>query len=356
MRGHQRPLLVGIVGLLAACGSAGAESEVRSGRFLVDGEPFFPFGLWWADSTEIEAAAAFGLNVVYPDPASLTTLAAERGLGVVANVGRGARAEVDDAVIGWFVRDDASTPEQLADIRSWIDKLRRVDDRPTIVSCNSRDHDVDRTFAEVVDVYAPYQYPFPRFPIDAYESLLRRLREATRPTPMWTTVQSSGMYSRHRILGFDDRDMLAMLDPGQLRLLVWTAIRAGARGILFWPAAGLFVREGWNVTRAHEAAILAAEIRIVGPALVRGVRSASARSSSPLVRVTRVDDGENAFVILTRTGPGLEYAVDDAPSTSRSRSRRARTPEPKRSVSPTPARSTCGVTGRRFTCPCPPSI
>ena len=106
-------------------------------------------------------------------------------------------------------------------------------------------------------------------------------------TPLWTTVQTQA--------GDGVRRQLAAIAPGQapptamgyeqVRLLVYTAIAAGSRGLLFLSDSSLEAQDDQTRQRVLGLQLLNRELAIVEPVLAGGSKDevATVESNQPLV-------------------------------------------------------------------------
>ncbi len=284
---------------------------------------FFLYGLLWlhgaspADLAEHRFTACYvGADTV------LAREAAHHGLRVVArprNPTEAAWFAREPALAAWFLVDDAAGEADLATCRKRLEMIRRVDtEHPTFAFENGRTVESDRPFAELLDVYSPYAYPFPQQTIDEYaDGFLDELRYGVGRERLWTTVQCSGIYSQHRRFGLDARQQSTIVDGSQFRLIFWTAVSHGARGVFLWPEFGLFDRYGWGRERLAEAAIIGNELEVLGGHLLAGSETrGGATSRTRGIRAARIDRDGLSLVIVRRSKPGFELAIgasdDDA--------------------------------------------
>lgn len=288
-------------------------------RIHVDGEPFFPFGLYWFDAEDVETYRHHRINIVYAEGRAAQLQAAVSANLCVFAIGpremdRLRSYAAEPRLIAWFLMDDAASEEDAKICRERAAHIRSVDDRrPIFASINGRDPAIDARFRDIVDIYCPYRYALPRFSYEEYAGWLDELRRGFGVETYWTTIQSSDIYSRHRQMGFTDLDLARALEPAQLRLLVWTVISHGARGVLMWPERGLFDGRAWTADRRAEVGILGSEIDVLTPLLIDGVENPGGATTSQVdVHACRVDHADANLVILTKLGEQYHLAVDEA--------------------------------------------
>ncbi len=104
-------------------------------------------------------------------------------------------------------------------------------------------------------------------------------------TPVWTTVQTQA--------GEGLRRQFAALTPGQapptvvgpeqIRLLVYTAISSGSRGLLFLSDSSLEAPDGETRQRVMTLQLLNLELEVIEPWAAGGSMVATAECSQPLV-------------------------------------------------------------------------
>jgi hypothetical protein len=288
----------------------------------VNGEPFFYYGFIWQNAGSIEQYAKRHFNAFYIGTSAEKVAEAQKhGLKVMVGVtSEEQMAELAKApnLVAWFILDDASGAERLGQCEERVARVKRVDTQhPTVADENSRTVEGDRPFAALMDIYAPYTYPIPRSTMEWYQQeFLDKLRDGCGRKYIWGAFQCSGIYSRHRLMGFSSEHMRMYMEPAQLRLLVWMGISHGMRGIMYWPDQGLFQPEDDCGDRLAEASIIGCELDLLGQFIVAGdEQRGTARTNREDVEVCRIDRGDESLLILTKHGKNYHYAVDEALAT-----------------------------------------
>jgi hypothetical protein len=135
-------------------------------------------------------------------------------------------------------------------------------------------------------------------------------------TPLWTTVQTQA--------GDGVRRQLAAIAPGQapptamgyeqVRLLVYTAIAAGSRGLLFLSDSSLEAQDDQTRQRVLGLQLLNRELAIVEPVLAGGSKDevATVESNQPLVSGTIIRDDRARIVMPMWLAPGSQCVAPEA--------------------------------------------
>ena len=146
-----------------------------------------------------------------------------------------------------------------------------------------------------------------------YAAWVRRQPLLARPgTPVWTTVQTQPSEGLRR--------QLAALAPGrpppgtvageQMRLLVYTAISAGSRGLVFLSRSPLSATDPDTRRRAMDLELLNLELQLIEPWAAGGTFVATAETSLPEVAgaVLRTDRARLVLAHLDRPGASASPA------------------------------------------------
>jgi hypothetical protein len=146
--------------------------------------------------------------------------------------------------------------------------------------------------------------------------VLRQPLMALPGTPLWTTIQTQA--------GEGLRRQLAALAGGQppptamgyeqIRLLVYTAISAGSRGLLFLSDSSLEAQDDQTRQRALALQLLNWELAVVEPLVAGGTKDeiATAESNQPLVKGAVIRDGRARVVMPMWLAPGSQCVAPEA--------------------------------------------
>ena len=220
-------------------------------RFLVDGKPFFPLGMYFGRKTkqmmDVYTQAAF--NTVFCNAATQDLdIAHSYGLKAVVNMvpfveskdlaGKLLGLKSHPAVIAWYTNDEM--PPGLAPRQSELQKIyRSVDpDHPTFTVLDKPWH--VRMFMSSFDVIGMDPYPIGnhRGGIDIAHEWARDCSiQCFRMRPMWQVPQAFNWkwYRRGREnpeFRFPTRD--------EFRSMTWQAIAAGANGLMYYSFASMW--------------------------------------------------------------------------------------------------------------------
>jgi hypothetical protein len=256
---------------------------------LVDDRPMFPraiqhcgepltvlkkmgFNAVWlrrAPAPEIlEEANRLGLWLICPPP---------RDSAMITEIG-----PAFDSVLMWDLGSQL-TGEDLEPTERWEKQVRAADrrrNRPLI--CCPR-HDL-RGYSRVANCLLIDRRPLgTSLQMTDYATWVRRQPLLARPgTPIWTTVQTQPNESL--------RQQIAALQPGsspplcvpseQIRLLAYTAVASGSRGLLFLSDTPLDATDAETQQRATTLELLNLEMELMEPWAAAGSFVASAESSA----------------------------------------------------------------------------
>ena len=260
---------------------------------LVNGRPMFPriiqhrgeplsvlkrigFNTVWLERLPapevLEEADRLGLWLICPPPR-----AAE---GLMTDIG-----PAFDSVLAWDLGNDL-TEAELDAVQRWAEQVRAADrrgNRPLI--CRPR---VDlRGYSRVADLLLIDRRPLgTSLNLTDYAQWVRRQPLLARPgTSVWTTVQTQPNEALRRQLAVLDpsRPPPLVVSSDQIRLLAYTAVSAGSRGLMFLSDSPLDGPDAETQQRAMSMELLNLELELIEPWAAAGSYVASADSSVPEV-------------------------------------------------------------------------
>ena len=133
-------------------------------------------------------------------------------------------------------------------------------------------------------------------------------------TPIWTTVQTQ--------MGEGLRRQLAAIAPGQtpptaigceqIRLLVYTAISSGSRGLLFLSDSSLEAQDDQTRQRVTALELLNLELEVVEPIIAGGSLDVTAKSNQPLVTGAILRDDRARIAMPMWLAPGSQCVAPEA--------------------------------------------
>jgi hypothetical protein len=233
----------------------------------------------------LEEADRLGLWLVCPPPRDLTSTAEI--------------SQAFDSVLAWDLGSDLTSAELEASTQ-WKKQIRAADrrgNRPLI--CRPR-NDL-RSYSRVADFLLIDRRPLgTSLQMDDYASWVRHQPLLARPgTLFWTTVQTQPNEAL--------RQQLTTLEPGaatpssvapeQIRLLAYTAVASGSRGMLFLSDSPLDAPDAATQQRAMTLELLNLEMDLIEPWAAAGDFVASADCNTKEV-VGSVLHAERAWLLL----------------------------------------------------------
>ena len=230
-------------------------------RLILDGEPFFPLGMYWSsideEQLEVYADSAFNCLMPYGAPTKeQMDLAHERGLKVIYSVKDAyfgtkwcpkditseedelvfIKAKVDafrdhPALMAWYINDELSLDmlERLSLHRQWLEELDP--DHPTWVVL----YQVDsvRDYAPTFHVIGTDPYPIPdSAPARAGEWTRKTVQAMAGRRPVWQVPQVFNWACYRKT----DQEKQGLRPPtlDEMRSMAWQCIAEGANGLVFY--------------------------------------------------------------------------------------------------------------------------
>jgi len=293
------------------------------GVTLVNGEPFFPFGMYQSPVSEFATLKRMGFNTVHtyvPADADYMRAAQEAGLRVISAV-KGTYAvpphyhepkwrENDvaayvktimhsPALLAYYMYDEPSpglTPN--ARLRELCDIPRRIDPYHLSVGCNNGHQYAYRGVADAMMVDS---YPVP----GSMKNLIERTREGAKAqepnAALWFIPQAFSWEPYFRV--WCDAKGNEARRPGrtptfdEVRTMPWITIAIGARGLIYysWRTQGFYVRDGYPVFwRGFEHHVN--ELVALFPWLLEREPEEPVRCTDPAVFITARQRGDDLFV------------------------------------------------------------
>ena len=290
-------------------------AKLVGGVLLVDDRPMFPRVIQHSGEP-LATLKTLGFNTVWlrqlPTP-ELAEEAERLGLWLISPPPRPANgAELSDIspsfdrILLWNLGENLGEAE-LDATQGWSAMVRAADRRgrrPLI--CHAR---LDlRGYSRAADLLLLDRRPLgTSMEFAAYAEWVRRQPLLASPgTPVWTTVQTQP--------GKPLRDQLAAMDPGsppplsvapeQIRLLAYTAVSAGSRGLVFLSDSPLDASDPDTRRRATALELLNLELDLLEPWAAAGGFATTAETKSPEITasVLRVDRAQMMLPVWNSPG------------------------------------------------------
>jgi len=326
---------------LAACGiiagavaRSDAAGRLVNGVLTVDGKPFYPLGSWNFSYTTPEDIARLGMNTSYRGGPSTPEAVeqfrtfmrrcAELGVQMVPYLSYGggsvapwppesvraiAKLATEPNLLAWYVGDDI-TMRHLDGIRQTVSILR--EQTPTIPTAAdyiaTQTPEAKTVFTQYVDIRCQYAYPIPN---DSIRTYLRFFDDQRRfvGDPLWTWVQNFMWGSTARMFGLGIEDGPGPVPaPEQVRLLAYSAINRGVRGLLFFPHHELHLQP----ELAAEVALVCREVRLFNDHLAAGTFTLDLPASDPDLKATAFRYGSSTVVSAMLARGTYHRWIDEA--------------------------------------------
>ena len=272
----------------------------------------------------LSEAAQLGLWLVCPPPHLASPYLPDESVAAIKPLG-----PQYNVVLAWDL-GTGLTRDHLEPVRRRAAQIRAADryDRPLICLPN---HEL-RAFSRHVDLLLVDRRPLgTSLELSEYGRWVREQPLLARPgTPIWTTVQTqpSGALRQQLRAIEPNREPPSTVPSEQIRLLAYTAITAGSRGLLFESDSRLDADDPETRQRAMSLELLNLELQLIEPWTAAGHLVTNAEGSVPdvLGAVLRTDRARLLLPIWSAPGAqcvpgqsaanGLSLVVPGVPESS----------------------------------------
>ena len=312
------------VGPSASSGAiAGPVSQLQGSLLLVHGRPIAPRVIQH-QGEPLEWLKSLGFNVVklHASPSEKELREAERlGLWLVAPPPYGedaARREGLGRVVGWSL-GSRLTARDVAGTQELIDEVRRFEPNQLRLLLAG----VDSGLAEMSRI-APLVL-LDRNPLSTSQELasqrqwlLARPRLARPGTPFWATVASERppRLTEQLILFARGAAVPEDVDPEQLRLAAYSALAAGARGLVFSSTSPLAIDTGPAALRTDAIKLLNLELLMLEPWIAAGTFSEELAAGDGSVQASVLATERSRLLLITQHAPAQQFVLGPPPRSS----------------------------------------
>lgn len=309
--------------------SAGPRHSVKlvGGVLLVDDHPMFPRVIQH-NGEPLATLKNLGFNTIWlkhlPTP-ELMEEAERLKLWLISPpprpLGTAELAEISpalDRVLIWNLGENLGEAE-LDATHGWAAKVRVADrraHRPLI--CQTR---IElRGYSRAADLLLLDRRPlFTSMEFADYAEWVRRQPLLASPgTPVWTTVQTQPGEALRSQLAALNPDMAPPLSaaPEQIRLLAYTAVSAGSRGLVFLSDSPLDASDPDTRRRATTLELLNLELDLLEPWAATGGFATTAECKSPEVHASVLRVNRAQMLLPVWNSPGAQCVASESSASS----------------------------------------
>lgn len=287
-----------------------------AGRFLVNGEPFFPILLYGAptDEASLTKLRDFHFNVLTCRPQDCDGLPA-RGFYGAVHVGK----KFDQGTSGVLLTMGIDSPAlyykkdllaQTAEANGKITSL--VPNRPIMNAIGYWEDEPEGVFTgklpsravyedlvAALDISAPYLYPVPYQPVASVGEAVSRARLATKGSkPLLPILQLFAWKATDRYP-----------TPAELRCMAFLALVEGAQGIGYYSYGSVTGKPKTTIAEAQpelwkSVRNLNRELAVYGPRLLAGTATELKIEKLPdAIKIKSIRDNDGHLTILVNTSP-----------------------------------------------------
>jgi hypothetical protein len=216
-----------------------------------------------------------------------------------------------DRVLAWDLGRDLAA-EHLDETRRWAERLRTADRRgrrPLICSARS---DL-RAYSRNVDLLLVTRPVLSSsLELTDYGTWVRSRPRLARPgTTAWTTVAtqpSAELLQQWDVLGGGRKPPLS-ISSEQVRLLAYTAVSSGSRGLLFESSAALDADDPDTRHRAAALELLNLELALVEPWMAAGTWNATIEGTEKGILGGVIETERSRLLVALWTEPGAQFTA-----------------------------------------------
>jgi hypothetical protein len=298
--------------------------EVKQDRLVVADKPFFMRGIRHSD-TPLSVLRDAGFNTVWFDtrtPPSILEEAVNLGFWLVPSLPStangsepgsppaqlAARFGSGDSVLFWDL-GGGLVEERRDDVQALAEQLHSADPQRAL---GGDIWDGFRAYSRTLDLVGTHRWPLlTSLELSQYHDWLQQRRALTRTRGyFWTWIQTqlpdwytTLVYNRPAAAGFTEP---VGPQPEQLRLLTYTALAAGCRGLGFWSDRFL-ADSHQGRDRLLMLALLNLELQMLEPMLVTAEPPAWVKTSIPEVKAAVMRTDRGVLVLPIWFGKGSQF-------------------------------------------------
>lgn len=297
--------------------------ELAGPILLIEGRPLFPRAIQYRGEP-LELLARLGFNAVWVDSPLTPELAAEAERAGLWLIGPPPRPQGLDLPYGPVVPTAILGPERervlawdfgrglgaehLEGIRRWTEQIRAADPARPLIGQPVNEL---RAYSRHLDMLLSGREPIgSSLELTSYANWIRGRQTLARPgTPFWTTVQtqlSPGLAEQLRALSAVAELPLAV-PYEQMRLLVYAALAAGSRGLLFHSYSPLTSVDADTQHRAVALEQINLELALIDPWTAAGNLAGSVTGNVPEVTGAMLRTDRARLLLPMWLGPAAQY-------------------------------------------------
>ncbi|HEY2840781.1 MAG TPA: hypothetical protein VGJ26_16610, partial [Pirellulales bacterium] len=213
-----------------------------------------------------------------------------------------------DSVVAWDL-GEGLTGRELDAVKRWAVEVHRADSRGRPILCGASAE--LRAYSSRVDVLLLDRFTTATtFELAEYSRWLQERPRLARPgTPIWTTISTepaATLVNQVRTLS-GGRNVSLMAGTEHARLLTYTALGAGARGLFFASHSPLDAEDNDTRWRADQLELLNLELDLIEPWIAGGTPIGAAGSNDPEIHAAVLQGGGAHLLLPVWSGKGAQY-------------------------------------------------
>lgn len=252
----------------------------------------------------VDEARQQGLWIICPPPRQPVATGLSPADDAIPPIGPGY-----DRVLVWDLGGGLSN-DRFPMIRQWAEQVR-IADRRTARPLICRPESELRGYSRLADLLVIGRPPLgTSLELSDYGTWVRERPRLARPgTPIWTTVQTQPpptLVGQWQVLGRGEPPPSTMSNE-QIRLMAYTAITAGSRGLLFESHTPLGAEDPDTRQRAMMLELLNLELDLIEPWLAAGNFVASVTGSEAQVTAGVLQTERARLLVPLWSAPGAQF-------------------------------------------------
>ena len=283
--------------LLLACTTFVTAGELKDGILYADGKPFFPLAMWEFEEMTAKVVASYGFNtsfgLIQNDARGRAFMQDRKEYGLQVALYMPARKEPTDPdivkgvaqlaeygnILIFNAGDDLYEHQQQS-LASNVSILRKyAPGIPIAADFWVKEPKLVKEFNRYVDINMQYDYPLLDRSFDQFRDFFaEQFARHGNNKPIWTYIQAF-MWSKDAVrtgYGFID-NCAPWPEPEQVRLMAYTGLNAGLRGIIFFAGRSIT----WQPEIGAEVALTCHEFNLFNETLAAGKRTTHLQSNIP---------------------------------------------------------------------------